>query len=192
MFRKSERILMLIMIRKLTNVKNNINNPEETTYMSIEVKQICNLSKLSHLISQYENDLASMKSTYDCLKGRQKQMKNVLKKIQTKALKNQNKPKSIRKPCGFARPSFVSSDMCDFLKVEHGSLVSRTEVTKSLIHYIKCHNLQNESNKRQIVPDETLYKLFGEESRKLDLTYFTMQKFVNQHFPKAVAAPQVV
>jgi len=117
------------MIRKLTNVKNNINNPEETTYMSIEVKQICNLSKLSHLISQYENDLASMKSTYDCLKGRQKQMKNVLKKIQTKALKNQNKPKSIRKPCGFARPSFVSSDMCDFLKV---SMVVLCRERKSL------------------------------------------------------------
>ena len=155
-----------------------------------EVKLISNFDKLDILISQYETDLASMKSAYDSLKIRQKQMKKVLKKLQTKAMKTQNKPKVNRKPCGFARPSLVSNDMCDFLKMDHGSLVSRTEVTKSLIQYIKLHNLQNVTNKRQILPDETLYKLFGEESRKLELTYFTMQKFVNQHFPKAT--PSVV
>jgi len=153
-----------------------------------EVKQMSNFDKLDLLIFQYDADLASMKSAYDSLKSRQKQMKKVLNKMQTKAMKTQNKPKANRKPCGFARPSLVSSDMCDFLKIDHGSLVSRTEVTKSLIQYIKSHNLQNETNKRQIVPDETLYKLFGDESRKLELTYFTMQKFVNQHFPKAVIA----
>ena len=153
-----------------------------------EVKQMSNFDKLDILISQYDTDLTSMKSAFDSLKGRQKQMKKVLKKLQTKAIKSQNKPKVNRKPCGFARPSSVSSDMCDFLKIDHGSLVSRTEVTKSLIQYIKSQNLQNDSNKRQILPDETLYKLFGEESRKLELTYFTMQKFVNQHFPKAIIA----
>ena len=154
-----------------------------------EVKPISNFDKLDVLISQYVTDLSLMKSAYDSLKGRQKQIKKVLKKLQTKAIKTQNKPKANRKPCGFARPSLVSSDMCDFLKIDHGSMVSRTEVTKSLIQYIKCHNLQNESNKRQIIPDETLYKLFGEESRKLELTYFTMQKFVNQHFPKVSPQP---
>jgi len=155
---------------------------EATT--QIEAKQTSNFDKLDVLISQYENDLASLKSAYDSLKGRHKQMKKVLNKLQTKAMKTQSKPKANRKPCGFARPSLVSIDMCDFLKLEPGSLVSRTEVTKSLIQYIKSNNLQNVSNKRQILPDETLYKLFGEESRKLELTYFTMQKFVNQHFPK--------
>lgn len=154
-----------------------------------EVKQMSNFDKLDLLISQYETDLAFMKSAYDLLKNRQKQMKKVLNKMQTKAMKSQNKPKATRKPCGFARPSFVSNDMCDFLKIDHGSLVSRTEVTKSLIQYIKSNHLQNESNKRQILPDETLYKLFGDESRKLELTYFTMQKFVNQHFPKQSNPP---
>jgi chromatin remodeling complex protein RSC6 len=151
------------------------------------IKPLSNLEKLDELIVQLESDMSFMKSGYDSMKGRQKQMKKLLLKMQNKATKTQNKPKANRKPCGFARPSLVSDEMCTFLKVDNGSFVSRTEVTKSLIQYIKLHNLQNEKNKRQILPDETLYKLFGEESRKMELTYFTMQKFVNQHFPKTVS-----
>ena len=158
--------------------------------MSLElvVKPLSNLEKLDELMIQFESDMSIMKSGYDAMKCRQKQMKKILVKMQNKATKTQNKPKANRKPCGFARPSLVSDEMCNFLKINNGSFVSRTEVTKSLIQYIKLHNLQNESNKRQILPDETLYKLFGEGSRKLELTYFTMQKFVNQHFPKVPAS----
>ena len=71
---------------------------------------------------------------------------------------------------------------------EKGTLVSRTEVTKSIIKYISDHKLQNPENKRQILPDETLYKLFGNEARNSVIDYFTMQKYVNHHFPKKAAA----
>ena len=151
------------------------------------IKPLTNLEKLDELLVQFETDMTTLKSGYDAMKSRHKQLKKLVVKMQNKATKTQNKPKANRKPCGFARPSLVSDEMCNFLKIANGSFVSRTEVTKSLIQYIKLHNLQNESNKRQILPDETLYKLFGDDSRKLDLTYFTMQKFVNQHFPKAVS-----
>jgi chromatin remodeling complex protein RSC6 len=164
-------------------------SPELVSVEQLIVKPLSNLEKLDELIIQFESDMNLMKSRYDAMKCRQKQMKKLVQKMQNKATKTQNKPKANRKPCGFARPSLVSDDMCNFLKINHGSHVSRTEVTKSLIQYIKLHNLQNESNKRQILPDETLYKLFGDDSRKLELTYFTMQKFVNQHFPKATPSP---
>jgi chromatin remodeling complex protein RSC6 len=74
--------------------------------------------------------------------------------------------------------------MCDFLQLPEGSSVSRTTVTRSLIQYIKDHKLQDQTNKKQIQPDETLYKLFGEAAREKTLTYFTMQKYVNHHFEK--------
>lgn len=137
--------------------------------------------KIKHLLEEYDTNLASMKTAYDAMKLKQKQMKKMLLKLEQKTHKKQ-KPKPVRKPCGFARPSVVSNEMCDFMKMPHGSSVSRTEVTKSLIQYIKEHNLQNQANKRQILPDETLYQLFGEESRKQEITYFTMQKFMNKHF----------
>lgn len=140
--------------------------------------------KLLVLVEENEKDVLAMKSLYDQLKTRQKALHKAVVKAQTKAQKQQNKPKGNRKPCGFARPSVVSKEMCEFLKVAPETLVSRTDVTKSLIQYIKTHNLQNPENKRQILPDETLSKLFGEESKKSELTYFTMQKFVNHHFPK--------
>ena len=73
-------------------------------------------------------------------------------------------------------------DRCNFLHVPENTKVSRTTVTRALIQYIKDNKLQNQENKKQIQPDETLYKLFGDAARTQQLTYFTMQKFVNHHF----------
>ena len=39
--------------------------------------------------------------------------------------------------------------------------LARTEVTKKVWEYIKAKDLQNPSNKRQIVPDDKLSKVFG-------------------------------
>ena len=39
--------------------------------------------------------------------------------------------------------------------------LSRGEALKKIWDYIKLNNLQNPDNKRQIVPDEKLGKLFG-------------------------------
>ena len=157
--------------------------------MSTEVPEIKTpYDKILALINENEKEIQAVKSTYDSMKSRQKQLRKLVQKMQNKALKSQNKPKPNRKPCGFARPSPVSKEMCDFLKVAHDTMVSRTDVTKALISYIKEHGLQNPQNKRQILPDETLYKLFGEESKSVELTYFTMQKYVNRHFPKTDSA----
>ena len=71
---------------------------------------------------------------------------------------------------------------------EKGTLVSRTDVTKSIIQYISDNKLQNPENKRQILPDATLMKLFGDEAKGKVIDYFTMQKYVNHHFPKKAAA----
>lgn len=138
--------------------------------------------KTLQLLEENERDIQSMKALYDQMKTRQKLLVKSLQKIQNRMTKGRNKPKPARKLCGFARPTLVSNDMCDFLKQPHGSEVSRTDVTKTLIQHIKAKSLQNPENKRQILPDETLYKLFGEDARSQELTYFTMQKFVNHHF----------
>ena len=139
------------------------------------------VDKIELQLEEQNKDLVNIKSIYDEMKSRQKSLAKMLQKVRQK-LNKPVKTKPPRKPCGFARPTPVSNDMCKFLGVPENTKVSRTTVTRALIQYIKDNKLQNQENKKQIQPDETLYKLFGESARTQQLTYFTMQKFVNHHF----------
>jgi chromatin remodeling complex protein RSC6 len=55
--------------------------------------------------------------------------------------------------------------------------LARTEITKRIWDYIKKHNLQNPANKREIVADEKLERIFGAKS----VNMFEMTKLINQH-----------
>jgi chromatin remodeling complex protein RSC6 len=64
-----------------------------------------------------------------------------------------------------------------------GEMCARTEVTKFVIKYIKQHNLQNTNDRRIIEPNEELQKLL-QVPKDEELTYFTIQKYMNKHFKK--------
>ncbi len=57
------------------------------------------------------------------------------------------------------------------------SSLPRTEVMKKVWAYIKKHNLQNPNNKRNILADENLKKIFG----KGEVSMFEMTKLVSKH-----------
>lgn len=54
----------------------------------------------------------------------------------------------------------------------------RTEIIKKLWVYIKKHNLQDTKNKRNIIPDEKLAKVFGSKNA---IDMFQMTKKVSMH-----------
>lgn len=54
----------------------------------------------------------------------------------------------------------------------------RSEVVKNIWVYIKKNNLQNPANKRNILADEKLKKVFG---GKAEVTMFEMTKLVSAH-----------
>lgn len=54
----------------------------------------------------------------------------------------------------------------------------RSEVVKALWVYIKKHDLQNPSNKRNILADEALKAVFG---GKAEVSMFEMTKLVSAH-----------
>jgi chromatin remodeling complex protein RSC6 len=141
-------------------------------------------TKVLRIMEEIDAELLKVKSVYDTLKIKHKQLKKSVQKMETKMNKKQKKSNETRKPCGFAKPSAVSKEMCEFLGLTEGSLASRTQVTKKLIDYIKEKQLQGEKNRRIIRPDDTLYKIFGESAKNEEITYFTMQKYVNHHFLK--------
>ena len=98
---------------------------------------------------------------------------------------NKNKQKVKRAPSGFAKPTKVSKELCEFMQKPEGTEIARTEVTKALITYIQTNNLllQNDKTKKKIVPDEKLKKLLDISTVDLDnLDYFTIQKYMNKHF----------
>jgi chromatin remodeling complex protein RSC6 len=85
-------------------------------------------------------------------------------------------------PSGFAKPGPVSDELRKFLNLGKEDLIARTEVTKAINAYCKEHKLQNEADKRKILPDTHLRKLL--KMKKSDeLTFFNLQTYLKVHFP---------
>ena len=129
-----------------------------------------------------ENIKAQITDIMNQINAIQSQLK-VLEKTVTKEMKKQPVEKDKKKPSGFAKPSKITNELCEFMNKEEGTTMARTDVTKTIIEYIKKNNLQQMDNKQIIQPDEKLKTLLGiNEDDKL--TYFTLQKYMNKHFVK--------
>mgnify|MGYP003432645478 CR=1 FL=1 len=75
----------------------------------------------------------------------------------------------------FMKPMKISPELA---AVVGAGPIPRSEVVKAIWVYIKKHNLQNPSNKRNILADENLKKVFG---GKAEVTMFEMTKLVSKH-----------
>ena len=109
----------------------------------------------------------------------EKSVKKQIKQLKKETIKSKNKGN--RKPSGFANPTKVTKDLCEFMNKTEGTHIARTDVTRALIAYIKSNNLQDKENKKIISPDEKLKFLLGIEEEQ-QLTYFNIQKYMNKHF----------
>jgi len=105
----------------------------------------------------------------------QKKVKKLERDI-NKQNKVNKKNKKIRKPSGFAKPQNLSKELCDFLNIDENSKMSRTEVTKILIKYIKDNGLYKSSD---IKIDVRLSKILSGR-----VTFFSIQKEMNKHYIK--------
>lgn len=150
-------------------------------------------SKISEQFNNIMGIIASFRHTMTNLQNQtrnlERSVKRRFKTLQKEAAKGNKKGN--RKPSGFAKPSRISDELCDFLGKDRGSEVARTEVTQHLIKYIKDNNLQFEGNRKNIVPDDKLSKLLNVQPGA-DINYFNLQKFMNPHFPKATKSTEVV
>lgn len=75
----------------------------------------------------------------------------------------------------FMKPMTISADLASVVGV---GPMPRSEVVKKLWVYIKANNLQDPANKRNIVADENLKKVFGGEA-VVDM--FKMTKLISKH-----------
>ena len=146
----------------------------------------------NELFSQFDGILAGLSAVKTQINNLQQQVKQVEKsmKRQMKGLlkeAHKNKSKGVRKPSGFATPSKVTKELCEFMNKDDGTEIARTEVTKALVAYITSHKLENATNSQIITPDTKLKYLLGVCDGD-ELTYFNIQKYMNKHFVKNTIA----
>ena len=84
-------------------------------------------------------------------------------------------PKVAKSNSAFMKPLTVSEDLA---AVVGAGPMPRSEVVKKLWVYIKSKNLQDPKNKRNIVADANLKKVFG---GKAVVNMFEMTKLVSKH-----------
>ena len=142
-----------------------------------ETHNIC--KQFEGIINNFSLFKGQINSLQQQLKVLEKTVKKQMKTLKKDATKNKNKGN--RKPSGFAKPSKVTNELCEFMNKTEGTEIARTEVTRALCSYIKEHKLENKENSKIIAPDDKLKTLLGIEEGQ-ELTYFTIQKFMNKHF----------
>jgi len=156
-----------------SNIKKNeiISNTEE---------------KLEPMFSEIFETISSFKKSVTVfqnqIKHLEKQVKRENKGLHKELSKLKVKKKD-KKPSGFAKPVPISNELCLFMNKPEETKMARTEVTRSIIKYIKDNDLQAETEKKRIIPDEKLQKLLDCDSNE-EITYFNIQKFMNKHFMK--------
>jgi upstream activation factor subunit UAF30 len=85
------------------------------------------------------------------------------------------KPAARKPNAAFMKPMTPSAILAE---VVGSTPLPRTEVTKKVWEYIKAKNLQNPTNKRNIIADEKLKAVFG---GKKEVTMFEMTKLISAH-----------
>ena len=134
---------------------------------------------------QFSNVLSTLSAFRQNVTGMQNQIralekvvKKQMKTLQKEARKSKNKGN--RKPSGFAVPSKISNELCEFMGKPTGTKVARTEVTKYIIDYIDKNGLKKSDNRKFINPDDKLSSLLN-VSDKDELTYFNIQRYIKRY-----------
>ena len=98
--------------------------------------------------------------------------------------------RKVREPSGFAKPTYLSPSLCEFLGIPANEELPRTEVTKRVLNYVKEQDLQNKTERRLINMDDKLQKLLQPPPGQ-QVSYFTIQKLLKVHYvkPDTVAEP---
>lgn len=86
-------------------------------------------------------------------------------------------PTKKKKGGGLSAIKEISPKLSAFLGC--GKEAARTDVVKGLWDYIREHNLQDPSDKRQIILDDKMKKVFGKDVDRFSM--FTMNKYISPH-----------
>lgn len=132
-----------------------------------------------------ETVVTELQNRVVALEAKMLRMERAMKKMKKELMPETDKKP--RPPSGFAKPTPLSKEMCDFLGIPSGSELARTEVTKRVLAYVKENGLQNKDNKRVIEVDDKLKALLKPADDE-QVTYFSIQRLLKTHYPPKAAA----
>ena len=121
-------------------------------------------TRFAELLTKLTDVAALTKDIIGAVKALQREHVKISKQVlkrRSRFSKAATDPQDPRPASGFAKPTKLSDELCAFLKIEKGTELPRTTVTKMINDYIKANDLQDPNDKRHIVPDETLAKILS-------------------------------
>lgn len=183
-------------VKEVEEVKEEVEeaDAEEDAKVRVPPTKESVIESFDVLISFIDTEIDRLRESQNKAKG-VKLLRTINKRVKT--IRNQSvrvmkqKQRTNRKNnnnSGFLKPVKISDDMATFAGWTKGEQRSRVDVTKLLCQYIKDHNLQDEVDKRKIIPDKKLSKLlsFDSSKEKEPLTYYRLQSCIKNHFIKDV------
>ena len=132
--------------------------------------------------------LKELQDKVNILEAKMKKQEKELRKLKKEMIPESER--KVRTPSGFAKPTYLSPGLCEFLGIPTNEELARTEVTKRVLQYVKDNKLQNETERRVINMDDKLHKLLNPEENE-KVTYFTIQKLLKVHYVKPEAAAAI-
>ncbi|KAK4752368.1 hypothetical protein SAY87_021166 [Trapa incisa] len=100
-------------------------------------------------------------------------------KARTKSPESSSPRRAPERPSGILKVTPVSPALAKFL---NSSEASRTDAVKKIWSYIKLHDLQNPTNKREIFCDEKLKSIFDGKDK---VGFLEIGKLLSPHFIKS-------
>jgi len=173
--------------------EKKVKAPKETVPAVVDaapVDDVVESSSLTSKLADYSSKIQQLSSVVGILKSEFKALeKSVARelKIAQKSASKKKRSSGNRAPSGFVKPTRISDELALFLGKEKGTELARTAVSKEINAYIRANSLQDKENGRKIHADAKLSKLLklGKDD---ELTYFNLQKYMKNHFIKAVPA----
>lgn len=141
------------------------------------------------LWTEYAQELSAKKRP-----GQKLNLAKYLLKLQADAFKllkirpvgEEKKPRAENSNSGFMKPVHITPELAKFINVNSTEPITRVLITKKICEYIKEKDLQNPQDRREILPDVQLKKIFNlTENETEPLTYYSMQKKIQSHIFKA-------
>ena len=158
-----------------TPVSDNVDVAVEDPFLEISA-DFASLVEQLKTVQNTIRDLSSFASKLE---------KRVAKEGRLLAKKAQGKKKrrvTNGEPSGFSKPGPVSDDLRSFLGLGKDELIARTEVTRRVTEYCRKNGLQDQKDKRVLLPDKKLKSLLHLKKGD-ELTFFNLQKYMKVHFP---------
>jgi chromatin remodeling complex protein RSC6 len=129
------------------------------------------------MVDDIENSFHSLKYIKSNMKELDKLYLIQMKKVNS--YEKQKNKKALKSKIRKASP--VPKDICQMLGLANDILLPRTEITKKIYDYIKINNLQDETDKRIIKPNDELKKIFNLTSDE-EVSFLNIQTYIKKAY----------